>query len=158
MIPEEKSIEDLWIPYFTITTDVTASAQRMHTSGSLWRYVRASMSLAGYLPPLCDPEDGHLLLDGGYVNNLPADAMKQLGAQTVIAVDVGSEDSNDLANYGDELSGWWALWQRIVGGRCIPNMTELQSRLTYVSCVRQLEQVKSGSMPGVHYVRPPIDR
>ena len=29
------------------------------------------MSLAGYLPPLCDPMDGHLLLDGGYVNNLP---------------------------------------------------------------------------------------
>ena len=31
------------------------------------------MSLAGYLPPLCDPTDGHLLLDGGYVNNLPGD-------------------------------------------------------------------------------------
>ena len=29
------------------------------------------MTLAGYLPPLCDPVDGHLLLDGGYVNNLP---------------------------------------------------------------------------------------
>ena len=29
------------------------------------------MSLSGYLPPLCDPVDGHLLLDGGYVNNLP---------------------------------------------------------------------------------------
>lgn len=29
------------------------------------------MSLSGYLPPLCDPKDGHLLLDGGYVNNLP---------------------------------------------------------------------------------------
>lgn len=39
--------------------------------GSLWRYVRASMSLSGYLPPLCDPKDGHLLMDGGYINNLP---------------------------------------------------------------------------------------
>lgn len=29
------------------------------------------MSLSGYLPPLCDPKDGHLLLDGGYVNNVP---------------------------------------------------------------------------------------
>ena len=43
----------------------------LYFTGSLWRYVRASMSLAGYLPPLCDPIDGHLLLDGGYVNNLP---------------------------------------------------------------------------------------
>ena len=39
--------------------------------GSLWRYVRSSMSLSGYMPPLCDPVDGHLLLDGGYCNNLP---------------------------------------------------------------------------------------
>ena len=31
------------------------------------------MSLSGYMPPLCDPVDGHLLLDGGYVNNLPGE-------------------------------------------------------------------------------------
>ena len=42
-------------------------------TGALWRYVRASMSLSGYLPPLCDPVDGHLLLDGGYVNVLPGE-------------------------------------------------------------------------------------
>uniref|UniRef100_A0AAV2MTD7 PNPLA domain-containing protein n=1 Tax=Knipowitschia caucasica TaxID=637954 RepID=A0AAV2MTD7_KNICA len=66
-----KQIEDLWLPYFNITTDITASAMRVHTDGSLWRYVRASMSLSGYLPPLCDPKDGHLLMDGGYINNLP---------------------------------------------------------------------------------------
>ena len=33
--------------------------------------MRSSMSLSGYLPPLCDPKDGHLLMDGGYINNLP---------------------------------------------------------------------------------------
>ncbi|GCB76780.1 hypothetical protein scyTo_0019195, partial [Scyliorhinus torazame] len=63
--------DDLWIPYFNVTTDITASAMRVHKDGSLWRYVRASMSLSGYLPPLCDPKDGHLLMDGGYINNLP---------------------------------------------------------------------------------------
>lgn len=31
------------------------------------------MSLIGLAPPLCDPEDGHLLLDGGYVNNIPGE-------------------------------------------------------------------------------------
>lgn len=29
------------------------------------------MTLSGYLPPLCDPKDGNLLMDGGYINNLP---------------------------------------------------------------------------------------
>ena len=59
------------MPYYCVTTDVTESKMKVHTSGCLWRYVRASMSLSGYLPPLCDPVYGHLLLDGGYVNNLP---------------------------------------------------------------------------------------
>ena len=39
--------------------------------GSLWRFVRASMSYASLLPPICDPHDGALLLDGCYVNNVP---------------------------------------------------------------------------------------
>ncbi len=39
--------------------------------GLLWRGLRASMSYAGVLPPLCDAGDGHLLVDGCYVNNLP---------------------------------------------------------------------------------------
>ncbi|XP_064027116.1 patatin-like phospholipase domain-containing protein 7 isoform X2 [Pogoniulus pusillus] len=109
---KDKQIEDLWIPYFTITTDITASAMRVHTDGSLWRYVRASMSLSGYMPPLCDPKDGHLLMDGGYINNLPADVARSMGAKVVIAIDVGSRDETDLTNYGDCLSGWWLLWKR----------------------------------------------
>ena len=79
----------------------------------LWRYVRSSMSLAGYMPPLCDPQDGHLLLDGGYVNNLPADIMHKKGAKHILAVDVGSRDMDDLHNYGDWLSGWPILLAKL---------------------------------------------
>lgn len=156
---EDKQIEDLWIPYFNVTTDITASAMRVHKDGSLWRYVRASMSLSGYLPPLCDPKDGHLLMDGGYTNNLPADIAKTMGAKTVIAIDVGSRDETDLCNYGDSLSGWWLLWKRLnpwAEKVKVPDMSEIQSRLAYVSCVRQLEVVKSSAY--CEYIRPPIDR
>ncbi|XP_029915236.1 patatin-like phospholipase domain-containing protein 7 isoform X2 [Myripristis murdjan] len=154
-----KQIEDLWIPYFNITTDITASSMRIHTYGSLWRYVRASMSLSGYLPPLCDPKDGHLLMDGGYINNLPADVARSMGAKVVIAIDVGSQDETNLTNYGDSLNGWWLLWKR-----CNPlaekvkvlNMAEIQTRLAYVCCVRQLELVKNSEY--CEYIRPPIDR
>ena len=139
--------------HFCVTTDITESKMRVHSAGSLWRYVRASMSLSGYMPPLCDPVDGHLLLDGGYVNNLPgtavylcyfsltaeqlffgcdrsqfswlrshnaiyvllllADVIASQGVATIIAVDVGSEDNNDLTNYGDHISGWYLLWNKI---------------------------------------------
>ncbi|XP_067056188.1 patatin-like phospholipase domain-containing protein 7 isoform X2 [Acropora muricata] len=155
----ERQIEDLLLPYFCITTDITSSRMRVHTDGCLWRYIRASMSLSGYLPPLCDPKDGHLLLDGGYVNNLPADVMKTMGAQTIIAIDVGSEDPDDLTNYGDQLSGWWLLWNKwnpFAETVKIPDMAEIQSRLAYVSCVRQLAEVKESSY--CEYIRPPIDR
>ncbi|XP_031457395.1 patatin-like phospholipase domain-containing protein 7 isoform X3 [Phasianus colchicus] len=156
---KDKQIEDLWIPYFTITTDITASAMRVHTDGSLWRYIRASMSLSGYMPPLCDPKDGHLLMDGGYVNNLPADVARSMGAKVVIAIDVGSRDETNLTNYGDCLSGWWLLWKRwnpLAEKVKVPNLAEIQTRLAYVCCVRQLEMVKSSDY--CEYIRPPIDR
>uniref|UniRef100_A0A8C7GFL6 lysophospholipase n=1 Tax=Oncorhynchus kisutch TaxID=8019 RepID=A0A8C7GFL6_ONCKI len=153
-----KQIEDLWIPYFNITTDITASSMRVHTDGSLWRYVRASMSLSGYLPPLCDPKDGHLLMDGGYINNLPADVARSMGAKVVIAIDVGSQDETNLTNYGDSLSGWWLLWKRfnpLAKKVQVLNMAEIQTRLAYVCCVRQLELVKDSEY--CEYIRPPID-
>ncbi|XP_042334251.1 patatin-like phospholipase domain-containing protein 7 isoform X2 [Sceloporus undulatus] len=156
---KDKQIEDLWIPYFIITTDITASAMRVHTDGCLWRYIRASMSLSGYLPPLCDPKDGHLLMDGGYINNLPADVARSMGAKVVIAIDVGSRDETNLTNYGDALSGWWLLWKRwnpLVEKVKVLNMAEIQTRLAYVCCVRQLEMVKSSDY--CEYIRPPIDR
>ncbi|KAL7988374.1 hypothetical protein Chor_007293, partial [Crotalus horridus] len=294
-------LKDLWLPYFNVTTDITASAMRVHKDGSvwryvrasasytpylpplcdpkdshllvdgcyvnnvpgqrhicltiladghwgcrvrccsgclsvlliafvptwlgsLWRYVRASMTLSGYLPPLCDPKDGNLLMDGGYINNLPgkywallvtagqpsaggegwlfafqmtfyealfhfaqhmpckwqllslhivfplkhfplspplnvADIARNMGAKTVIAIDVGSQDETDLCNYGDSLSGWWLLWKRLnpwAEKVKVPDMAEIQSRLAYVSCVRQLEVVKSSSY--CKYIRPAIDR
>lgn len=41
--------------------------------------------------------------------NFTADVMKQLGANSIFAVDVGSQDSQDVYNYGDHISGWWLL-------------------------------------------------
>uniref|UniRef100_A0A671UMX6 lysophospholipase n=1 Tax=Sparus aurata TaxID=8175 RepID=A0A671UMX6_SPAAU len=155
---KDKQIEDLWLPYFNITTDITASSMRAHTDGSLWRYVRASMSLSGYLPPLCDPKDGHLLMDGGYINNLPADVARSMGAKVVIAIDVGSRDETNLTNYGDSLNGWWLLWKRfnpLAEKVKVLNMAEIQTRLAYVCCVRQLELVRDSEY--CEYIRPPID-
>jgi predicted acylesterase/phospholipase RssA len=59
----------MWLPFFCNTTNITHSRMDVHTTGYAWRYVRASMSLAGLLPPLCD--EGNMLVDGGYVDNLP---------------------------------------------------------------------------------------
>lgn len=114
------------------------------------------MSLAGLLPPLCD--DGNMLLDGGYIDNLTVAHMKSLGAHVVFAVDVGSLDDTTPQKYGDSLSGFWALWNRYNPFSSMPNppsLSDIQSRLAYVSSVEALERAKT--TPGCHYMRPPID-
>ncbi len=42
-------IEDMWIPFFCNTTNITWSRMEVHTSGYAWRYIRGSMTLAGLL-------------------------------------------------------------------------------------------------------------
>lgn len=42
-----------------------------------------------------------------------ADVISSHGAETVIAIDVGAQDNNDMTNYGDHVSGWYLLWNKI---------------------------------------------
>ncbi|KAF8477052.1 hypothetical protein BDZ91DRAFT_787656 [Kalaharituber pfeilii] len=149
-------IEDFWLEFYCNTTSISKSRMEIHTSGYAWRYIRASMSLAGLLPPLC--EDGQMLLDGGYVDNLTVAHMKSLGADIIFAVDVGSVDDNTPQQFGDSLSGVWAFFNRWNPFSSYPNpptLAEIQARLAYVSSVDALERAKM--IPGCIYMRPPID-
>jgi lysophospholipid hydrolase len=113
------------------------------------------MSLSGFLPPLCD--NGSMLMDGGYLNNVPADVMRDLGAKVIVAVDVGSAEDNTLMNYGDTLSGWWVLlnsFNPFAKGGKIPTLNDIQSKLAYTSSVPLRE--KTAKMEGCYYLRPPI--
>ncbi|KAK4694079.1 lysophospholipid hydrolase, partial [Lecanoromycetidae sp. Uapishka_2] len=149
-------MEDFWLEFYCNTTNISKSRAEFHNSGYVWRYVRASMSLAGLLPPLCD--EGSMLLDGGYVDNLTVAHMKSLGADVIFAVDVGSLDDNLPQTFGDSLSGAWALmnrWNPFSNYQNPPTLSEIQARLAYVSSVDALERAKT--MPGCLYMRPPID-
>ncbi|ODV67179.1 hypothetical protein HYPBUDRAFT_153073 [Hyphopichia burtonii NRRL Y-1933] len=149
-------IEDFWIKYFCNSTNITNSTMDIHESGYAWRFIRASMSLAGLLPPIAF--NGCMLLDGGYLDNLPVMEMKKKGAKYIIAVDVGSADDRTPMNYGDTLSGFWVLfnrWNPFSKHPNVPNMMDIQLRLAYVASVNALEMAKK--TPGVIYLRPPID-
>lgn len=149
-------IEDFWLQYFCNSTNITNSTMDIHETGFSWRFIRASMSLAGLLPPIA--YNGCMLLDGGYLDNLPVQEMKMKGAKYIIAVDVGSIDDRTPQNYGDTLSGFWVLfnrWNPFSEHPNVPNMMDIQMRLAYVASVNALEEVKK--TPGVIYMRPPID-
>jgi lysophospholipid hydrolase len=149
-------IEDFWLEFYCNTTNISKSRAEIHTSGYAWRYVRASMSLAGLIPPLCD--EGSMLLDGGYVDNLTVSHMKSLGADVIFAVDVGALDDDTPQAFGDTLSGFWAFvnrWNPLSSTPNPPTLAEIQARLAYVSSVDALERAKT--MAGCIYMRPPID-
>ena len=55
--------------------------------------MRASMSVPGLFKPVTVGD--RLLVDGGIVNNLPIDVIKEMGADIVIAVDVGTALGNE---------------------------------------------------------------
>ena len=59
----------MWLPYFCNTANITTSSMEIHETGYAWRYIRASMTLVGLLPPLCDR--GNMLVDGGYSKSVP---------------------------------------------------------------------------------------
>uniref|UniRef100_A0A0K2T720 Neuropathy target esterase sws n=1 Tax=Lepeophtheirus salmonis TaxID=72036 RepID=A0A0K2T720_LEPSM len=156
---EDLYIEDLWLPFFCVTTDITCSQERVHTKGIFWKYCRASMSYAWLLPPICDPEDGHLLMDGCYVNNVPGDIMARQQCKYILAIDVATLDDRNLYNYGDSLSGWWVLWKKInpfSRSVKIPDQSEIQLRLAFCSHYKNLEELKSN--PNYEYIQPPVDR
>jgi len=71
--------------------------------------------------------------------------MFSMGASVVFASDVGSLDDNSPRNFGDTVSGWWLLinrWNPFSNARHVPPITEIQSRLAYVSSVKTLEEAK----------------
>ncbi|KAF9971874.1 phosphatidylcholine and lysophosphatidylcholine phospholipase [Actinomortierella ambigua] len=135
----DTQIQDFWLSYYCNTTNITFSRMEIHQMGYAWRYIRASMSLSGFLPPLCD--EGHMLVDGGYMDNLPVETMVSLGADTIFAVDLVG------------LAGAVEPMEPVLD-RTMPNLADLQSRLAYVSSVKQLEQAKA--TPGLFYLKPPV--
>ena len=116
----EARIEELPKPFFCVSSDLTTGRIHEHRNGSLWRALRASVSLPGILPPVI--HHGHLLVDGGVMNNLPVDVMKEhsAGAGPVIACDVTGELDLQARDerYG-ERPWWWLAWQRMRGSPSI---------------------------------------
>lgn len=88
LIEQLGSFDDLSIPFRAVATDLTTGEAVVLDSGSIVAAMQASASVPGALQPAVI--DGRLLVDGGIANNMPIDIVKQMGADIVIAVDIGS--------------------------------------------------------------------
>jgi NTE family protein len=98
--PDLETFDDLPTPFRTIAVDLRTAERVVLDRGSLAEAMRATMSLPGVFPPV---EIGnHLLVDGGALDNVPADVVRDMGAAFVVALDVGSvpEEGIDYSMFG----------------------------------------------------------
>ena len=82
-------LEQLLIPLATIATDLVTGSEFVRTSGDCVSGILESINLGGISKPIC--RDGMVLVDGGYLNNVPADTLVQDDANFVISVDVSTQ-------------------------------------------------------------------
>ncbi|HXQ64055.1 MAG TPA: patatin-like phospholipase family protein [Steroidobacteraceae bacterium] len=80
--------DELPIPYRALATDFTTGRLAVLDHGDLAGAIRASMSVPGAFAPV--DIEGRTLVDGGLVRNLGVDVARQLGADIIIAVNVGA--------------------------------------------------------------------
>ncbi len=85
-------VEDCRIPFTAVATDATTGLKVLLDKGDLIQAVRASTALPTILPPVTI--NGQILIDGGLIDPVPADVVKKMGADYVIAVDVSKRWPN----------------------------------------------------------------
>ncbi len=152
-------IEDLPIPFFCVSTNLTRAEPVIHRSGSLSRAIRASASLPGILPPVY--ADGDLLVDGGLLDTLPIGIMRRhnvggpvIAVDVAPLVDVAADESFDVT-----LSGWRVLRNRLRRTRPrprLPGIVELMNRVVVVPSL-YLRRRETADRPDL-LIRPPVDR
>lgn len=131
----DRCIEDLWLDYFCVSANLTRSRIVVHRQGSVFQWVRSSVAIPGIVPPL-RIENGDLLVDGGVLNNMPADVMRDLGAGRVIAVDVTPPEELPTEDYEDQPSTWQQL--RLLRSSILPLGTPLRSPTIFTILYRTM--------------------
>ena len=141
-------IEDLWVPYYCVSTNLTKSRLEVHRRGSTAVAVRASVAIPGVLPPV--PHEGDLLVDGGVLNNMPFEVMRDDSTVgTIIAVDVAPDQGpRARADYGLSVSGFRALGASLKRSRSVyPSVTSVLLRSMLTGAVRnQKASMEDGSI------------
>jgi NTE family protein len=112
----ELRIEDAPIPFFCVSSNLTDGCVNIHRTGRFAKWLQATTAIPGVFPPVID--NGKVYVDGGVLNNLPMNLIRQFGVGAVIAVDVGS-------NAGAP----WRFGEAAISGNTRPSILELLWRV-----------------------------
>jgi NTE family protein len=91
------NIEDLWVPFFSVSTNLSSYQLHRHDRGDLFEAIRASASIPVLLPPVYTPE-GEMLVDGCLLDNLPITTMHALksGPNVVVSFEIPELERFDV--------------------------------------------------------------
>jgi NTE family protein len=123
-------IEDLDLPFFAVSTNLTQGTFRVHTQGLLRDALRATISLPGILPPVVS--DNQVLVDGAVLNNFPVDVMRDVHRGRIIGVDVAQAPEGLSAEEFVNPPGFFG-WTAAHGFRAPPPIANLLMRAATVS-------------------------
>jgi len=87
-VASARSFDELPIPFRAVATDIGTGEMVVLKEGSVVTAIRASMSVPGAVAPVA--LGNRLLVDGGLVRNLPVDIARAMGAEIIIAVNLGT--------------------------------------------------------------------
>lgn len=106
-------IEDLWIPYFAVSTNLTTNELFHHRRGLLWQAVRATGALPALLPPFFT-DQGEMLVDGALLDNVPIATMRSFktGPNVVMSFAVTGGPRFNV-NYGALPSRGRLMWSTV---------------------------------------------
>jgi NTE family protein len=102
---ESIAIEDMPLPFFCVSSNLTSGRLAVHRRGELWRWLRASVAIPGVLPPVV--HQGELFVDGASINNLPVEIMREAGLGTVIGIDVGADPAFTSDDVESDAPPFW---------------------------------------------------
>ncbi len=129
---EDTDVEDLWLPWFCVTSNLTQARPVTHTRGRLWKLICASGSIPGMAPPV--EIDGELHVDGGMTALLPVEEARALGVGTIIAVNVMPHDASRAPSRLPKEHGVKTLWRRhALRDRRIPDVIDVVRRSLMLS-------------------------
>jgi NTE family protein/lysophospholipid hydrolase len=150
------NIEDAWINCFCVSSNLTTAELMVHETGPLARATRASGSLPGVLVPVVMGE--HLLVDGGVINNLPADIMRARCNGKVIAVNVSPSEELKVPSDTQLPSSWDILLNKYLPGRKPLNHPKMMDILMRTTMLASNARTKLTIRDADVYLRPPVTK
>ena len=149
-------IEDLYLPFFCVSSNLTRAEPMIHRTGPLWESVRASLAIPGIFTPM--PFGTDVLVDGGVLNNFPIDIMRELcEGGYVIGVNVApKQERYKNFSFGPSISGWQVLWEKIFPFGKRLNPPSILSSLMRTTEINGLYKLRFAREQADLIIEPPV--